>query len=99
MPLPEDDYIAKEKRQARLRMACGLIYDFTGEDSVQEAIDNGSIREDEVGHCDALATAFEQSERAASGPVFDSDDPREVEAMLKVNIAAGKDPYDGVTFA
>ena len=99
VPLPEDDYIAKEKRQARLRMACGLIYDFTGEDSVQEAIDNGSIREDEVGHCDALATAFEQSERAASGPVFDSDDPREVEAMLKANIAAGKDPYDGVTFA
>ena len=99
IPLPEDDYIAKERRQARLRMASGLIYDFEGEKTVQEAVESGSIREDEIGHCDALATAFEQSERAASGPVFDSDDPREVEAMLKANVAAGKDPYDGVKFA
>lgn len=99
IPLPEDDYIAKERRQARLRMASGLIYDFVGEESVQAAIDNGAIREDEVGHCDALAAAFEAAERAATGPVFDSNDPIEVENMLKANVAAGKDAYDGVTFA
>lgn len=99
VPLPEDDYIAKEKRQARLRMASGLIYDFLGEETVQAAVESGSIREDEIGRCDALAGAFEAAERAAHGPVFDSDEPREVEAMLKANVAAGKDPYDGVAFA
>lgn len=98
-PLPEDDYIAKEKRQARLRMACGLIYDFVGEESVQGAIELGAIREDEVGRCDALAGAFEAAERAAKGPIFDSNDPREVEAQLKANVAAGKGAYDGVVFA
>ena len=99
LPLPETSFMDKQLRQARLRMASGLIYDFLGEETVREAVESGRLREDEIGHCDALADAFERAEAANSGPVYDSDDSYEVEAMLKANVAAGKDAYDGVTFA
>lgn len=87
-PTPEDDYIAKERRQARLRMARGLIHDFVGDETVQEAVDSGSISEDEIGHAEVFSAAFEAAERAANGPTYDSDDPRAVEAQLKQALAS-----------
>ena len=86
-PMPEDDFMEKSRRLARVHYVDGDIVDFLGQPSIDKALAEGRITEDQIGHSDAFASAFAKADAAAASPSHGGIDVREYEAELKAQLA------------